>query len=294
VAGQYPTDPRSAPEHPQAGRDHGKVEGASSGDTRSGTGVQGCASSGAGRASPRIGNEGPSETLTVNGHAMGLPGFWQALLAWGRENFRPFPWRLTNDPYRILMAEVMLHRTQARQVVRVYERFIARYPDINALGCATRADLHEILYSLGLQWRIDLIHTMTQALVQHHHGQIPRDKDALMSLPGVSEYVASAVRCFAWGFPEALIDTNTVRVAGRLFGLEVKDSSRRNRTFRELLASLVDQGDPRAFNYALLDLADEICTKRRAPQCDRCPLALWCRSACSGQAGQDTKPCHPV
>jgi len=233
------------------------------------------------------------QTLTVKGHLVQLPVFRAALLAWGRENFRPFPWRLTNDPYRILMAEVMLHRTQARQVVPIYGRFIAKYPDIDALGCTARADLHEVLYSLGLRWRIDLIHTMAQVLVQHHHGQIPQDKDVLLSLPGVSEYVASAVRCFAWGFPEALIDTNTVRVAGRLFGLEVKDSSRRNRTFRELLTALVDQSDPRAFNYALLDLADEICTKRRPPQCDRCPVAVWCRSACQGRAAQDTMSCHP-
>ena len=75
---------------------------------------------------------------------------------------------------------------------------------------------------------------------------------------------------------QPLIDTNTVRVAGRLFGLEIKDSSRRNHRFRELVTALVDPDEPQAYNYALLDLAERICTKKRQPDCFRCPVRKYC------------------
>lgn len=203
--------------------------------------------------------------------------FRSSLIVWGRENFRPFPWRFTKNPYFILVSEVMLHRTKALQVVPVYERFIQQYPDITSLGQATRTELHEILYSLGLRWRIDLIHMMASDLKIRFNGQVPIGKKELLSLPGVSDYIASAVRCFAWDFPEALIDTNTVRVIGRLYGLETKDSSRRNSTFKRRIEELVDSSEPKVYNYALLDLADRLCTKRRLPDCQHCPVQVHCR-----------------
>ncbi|GAB4537251.1 MAG: DNA-binding protein [Anaerolineae bacterium] len=209
-------------------------------------------------------------------HIVEVVAFRKALIGWGRENFRPFPWRLTEDPYRILMAEVMLHRTQALQVVPVYERFIERYPDVESLAQAAREELHETLYSLGLRWRIDLIHKMAGELMERFGGQAPWEKADLLSLPGVSEYIAGAVRCFAWNLPEPLIDTNTVRVVGRLFGLEIKESSRRNRRFRELITALADPDEPRIYNYALLDLADQVCMKKRPPECKVCPAVNWC------------------
>jgi A/G-specific adenine glycosylase len=216
------------------------------------------------------------EFVEAGNHIVDAVAFRKAVIAWGRKNFRPFPWRLTKDPYCLLMVEVMLHRTQAQQVIPVYERFIERYQDVPSLAQATREELHQALYSLGLRWRIDLIHKMAAGLMAHFNGRVPQEKTNLLSLPGVSEYIAGAVRCFAWNLPEPLIDTNTVRVVGRLFGLEIKDSSRRNRRFRELIMALVDPDEPRAYNYALLDLADQICMKKRPPECGRCPVAEWC------------------
>lgn len=158
----------------------------------------------------------------------------------------------------------------------VYERFIEIYPDAASLARASSEDLHLLLFPLGLRWRIDLIWTMAAEIADRFDGRVPKEKDDLLSLPGVSDYIASAVRCFAWNLPEPLIDTNTVRVVGRLFGLKIKDSSRRNRRFRELITTLVDPEHPRAYNYALLDLAHLICHKRRAPECPRCPVQAHC------------------
>lgn len=232
------------------------------------------------------------------GRTVDAVAFRQALIAWGREHFRRFPWRLTEHPYRILMAEVMLHRTQASQVVPAYERFLECYPDVPALSQASKEEVHDILYSLGLRWRIDLIHAMAKELMTRFDGQVPSEKVDLLRLPGVSEYIAGAVRCFTWNLSEPLVDTNTVRVVGRIFGLQIKDSSRRNRQFRELIAGLVDPVEPRAYNYALLDLADQVCTKRRRPDCERCPVLEWCScgisSLCPNQAEKESIRSHQV
>lgn len=217
-----------------------------------------------------------AEMIEANGHAVDVQQFRQQLLEWGRHHFRAFPWRQTTDPYKILMAEVMLHRTQAIQVVPVYNQFIARYPDIEAVAQASPEELSVVLAPLGLHWRIALIATMATDITKRFGGAIPQKKTDLLLLPGVSEYIASAVRCFAWDLPDSIIDTNTVRVIGRLFGLEIKDSSRRNRQFRQLSEALLDPDHPRMYNYALLDLADRICTKKRAPDYDRCPVLSLC------------------
>lgn len=219
-----------------------------------------------------------SETGAVgaNNHSIDAIMLQKSLIKWGRRNFQAFPWRVTKDPYRILVSEVMLHRTQAKQVVPVYERFVRKYPRASNLTQATREELHDILFSLGLRWRIDLIYEMSRYLRDRFDCQVPVATEDLLSLPGVSEYIAGAVRCFAWNMPEPLIDTNTVRIVGRLFGLEVKDSSRRNKRFRQLLAAMVSSDEPRAYNYALLDLAHEICLRRQLPKCSICPIQEYC------------------
>lgn len=209
-------------------------------------------------------------------HNIDLAAFHKDLEDWGKEHFRSFPWRFTASPYHILMAEIMLHRTQASQVAPIYERFIASYPDIPLLSSASREEVHSILYSLGLRWRVDLIMDMVGRITKDFAGQIPQEKTDLLSLPGVSEYIASAVRCFAYNLPDAIIDTNTVRVTGRIFGLEIKDSSRRNPLFRKLIYNLLDLEHPRSYNFALLDLASEVCTKAQRPSCELCPIQKYC------------------
>jgi A/G-specific adenine glycosylase len=220
--------------------------------------------------------ENQSVIVLDGNHAVDAIAFRKALINWGKKNFRAFPWRFTSDPYRILMAEVMLHRTNALQVVPVFERFLERYPDLTTLAEATEKELYEMLYSLGLKWRVRLIYEMAAELVNRLEGQIPADRASLLALPGVSDYIASALRCFAWNQPDALIDTNTVRIVARLFGVPLKDSLRRNKQFMSLTESLVDPEQPKPYNYALLDLANKICLKSQLPVCQNCPVQPQC------------------
>ena len=219
--------------------------------------------------------------VEANGHAIDSVKLGELLLPWGQDNFRAFPWRTTVNPYRILMSEVMLHRTQAIQVVPVYQSFLMTYPNIAVLANAPLHELQDALFSLGLRWRIDLIHRMASEIMIKWGGHIPVERADLLSLPGISEYIAGAVRCFAWNLPEPLADTNTIRIIGRLFRLATIDSSRRSSRFRTLLNSLIHFDEPRRYNYALLDLADGVCTKKRPPDCHLCPLQSLCQTGIS-------------
>lgn len=205
-----------------------------------------------------------------------LSDFQSKILAWGKENFRSYPWRLVDNPYLILIAEIMLHRTQASQVQRIYEDFIGKYPTLDMLSIVSREKLHKELFSLGLRWRIDRLFDMVKILKSNYDSEIPDAKDDLLSLPGINEYIANAVRCFAWNIPEPLVDTNTIRIIGRLFSLEIKPSSRRNKQFKTHLSHLLSQDYPASFNYALLDLADKVCTLKKKPECSICPVLKFC------------------
>ena len=198
------------------------------------------------------------------------------LLQWWSYARRHFPWRETRDPYRILIAEILLHRTRADQVVPLYELFLERFPNVQALAKSTPDELLELFHSAGLQWRWKLLHAMAVDLEKRFRGQIPDSLEDLSSLPGVSHYIASALRCFAFAYPEAILDTNTVRVTGRLFGLPITDSSRRSRLFRAALQSLIDPKHAREFNFALIDFAATIC-KVKSPLHHECPLQGYCR-----------------
>ncbi len=201
--------------------------------------------------------------------------FRKSLIDWGKDNFRQYPWRNTSDPYKILIAELMLHRTQARQVVNTYHKFIRLYPDIKSLGQIKEDDIEKILFSLGLTWRAKLVYVTAKEIILRFNEEIPKNKNDLMSLPGVGDYIASSIRCFAWNIPEPLVDTNTIRVVGRLYNLKTKDSSRRNEQFRKLIEMLVDPEKPRLYNFAILDLADSICSSK-LPNHKSCPVFEFC------------------
>lgn len=204
-----------------------------------------------------------------------LQRFQSNLINWGRVYGRRFPWRDTTDAYKILISEILLHRTRAEQVVPLYETLIRAYPTPSSLARAPMEHLQEHLKSAGLRWRIDLMGATAKDLVSRFGGQIPRSDEDLQSLPGVGPYIAAAVLCFAYGEAVPILDTNTVRILGRVFGLRVTDGSRRSPRFRALMGQLVDPDSPREFNYALLDLGALICRPRR-DQVLLCPLALDC------------------
>jgi A/G-specific adenine glycosylase len=197
------------------------------------------------------------------------------LFSWWKSNKRRYPWRNTKDPYKILVGEVLLHRTQADQVVPIYKSFLKSFPNIKVLAQSNESEILKTLYPIGLHWRSKLLHAMSKEIVEKYNCKVPEDFDTLISLPGISHYIASALRCFAFGYPDVLLDTNTVRVTGRILGLKINDSSRRSRQLRLILEKFIDTQQPREFNWALIDFAALVC-KSRIPVHEKCPVKEFC------------------
>lgn len=200
------------------------------------------------------------------------------LMEWGKHHLRVFPWRETRDPWKILLAEVLLHRTQSLQVLPVYRVMIERFPSPEALALASEKELYDIMHSLGLHWRIPLLLQMARHIVQNYRGKVPETLEELHALPGVSHYIAGAVMVIAYGNPAPVVDTNVVRILGRLLGIPVRESSRKQKRFHRLSRCLVDGPDPRLLFLSLIDLGALICRPHNT-ECFRCPLQEFCKYA---------------
>jgi A/G-specific adenine glycosylase len=197
------------------------------------------------------------------------------LLRWFRRHGRNYPWRKKKDPYRVLIAEIMLQRTKADQVMPVYQLFLRKFPDPHTLADAAPEEIDGIFAMLGLKWRAGKVKELAKVLVSQYNGRVPCSREELLSLPGVGEYVANAVLCFAYGMDVAVIDANVCRVIGRVFGVKPRGEARRDSRFRQIAQRLVPPKEARKFNWALIDFAALICTPQN-PRCDECPLQELC------------------
>lgn len=202
---------------------------------------------------------------------------WASLRSWHRDHGRhDLPWRRQPTPWRVLLAEVLLHRTRAPAVLSLYERAVDRFPSPEYV-IQRRAEWLEMSRPTGLAWRAEVFVRACEILLADHHGQVPERWEALTALPGVGHYIASAVRCFGFRTPEVMVDTNTIRLASRITEEPLSPAHHRNRKVREAVARLAEDGvapGPED-NYALLDLAAEICHPVK-PECPRCPVRFGC------------------
>ena len=201
------------------------------------------------------------------------------LIDWHRDNRRGFPWREAGrKPWHVLMAEMCLHRTRADQVAPVFETLLRTAPTPQAMVEHAEEALLA-MSSLGLQWRAENVVKVAQALVEMFDGEVPDDDFSLRMLPGVGDYVSQAVLCFAFGRRAVLMDTNTTRIVGRIYGHE---ESRRWQLRLDLHQMAGAKGPDAAFNFALLDLGALVC-RAGTPRCDICPLRDYCATG-SGRA----------
>lgn len=189
---------------------------------------------------------------------------------WGVNNNRSFPWRYSNDPYKVLASEFMLHRTRAMQVTPIYELFIRKYPSLYVFSNSKSDEIFDLLSPLGLTWRIE---GMISAFAQlwQMYGEIPLDYEKLKSIKGIGQYIAGATLCFTLNKPYVLVDTNIVRVIGRVFGLDLSGEARRRKVVFNTIENVIDQQSPRLFYYSIIDLAHSICFNNE-PTCFQCPL----------------------
>lgn len=217
-------------------------------------------------------------------------GFSKVLVSWFQTSghSRSFSWRKTSDAYRILIAELLLRRTNARSVEQVYKDFLECYPNLTRFGAAKRSELQRLLFPLGLRWRTDNIVDLANVVKNGSLEDVPSELSELKRLPGIGDYVARAILINAFGARIVAVDNNVVRILCRYFDIAVSDSLRRNAQFQDFSNELLGQYDAREFNYALLDLAATVCTARK-PKCEICALRKGCvfgkESVTSNSAG---------
>ena len=211
-----------------------------------------------------------------------------AIRAWYRPRRRAYPWRRAHpDPYAVLVSEVMLQQTQAPRVAPVFERFLARFPDVGTLARASRPDVIRAWAGLGYNRRAVALHASAIAIEREHHGEVPGTVDALRTLPGVGPYTAGAVASIAFGAAVPAPDVNVRRVVARvLHGREPQELAAAD--LAAAAAAFLDREDPGGWNQALMDVGRELC--RPSPRCAACPLRRGCRFRAAGAPGRPARP----
>lgn len=204
-----------------------------------------------------------------------IVNFRKILLKWYRSNKRRYPWRETDDPFKIIIAEIMLRRTKADQVERVYSQLFTNYPSVKDIANADDERLEKILYPLGLKWRSPTFKLLAREIINKCGGEIPRSRDQLLLLPGVGDYVAGALLSIAFNKREWLVDSNIVRVYRRYFGIPTSKEGRRDKHVIAMSKEYVSYKNPRDANLAILDFSAIICIPIK-PKCTKCPLNNDC------------------
>src|SRR6186997_1655797 len=202
--------------------------------------------------------------------------FRRQLLAWYRAHGRDLPWRTTSDPYHILVSEVMLQQTQVDRVLPKYHEWLAKYPSFEALAAADENDVSATWRPLGYNIRPKRLHAIARESVARFGGQLPSDRETLLSFKGIGAYTAGAIRSFAFRERAAILDTNVARVLFRVF---VRRGDPKAHAMRKHLWAMSEALVPRKhvfdFNQALMDLGATVCVARK-PKCLVCPMTKVC------------------
>ena len=210
------------------------------------------------------------------------PHLARALLDWYDRHRRRLPWRTEPgarpDPYRVWLSEIMLQQTTVPVVAGYFQRFLERWPTLEALA---QAELDEVLHAwqgLGYYARARNLHACAGRVLAEHGGCFPSDEKALRALPGIGRYTAAAIAAIAYDRPATVVDGNVERVIARLRAVETPLPAAKP-TLYALAAELTPETRPGDYAQALMDLGATVCTPRN-PGCLACP---W-RSACQGLA----------
>ena len=204
--------------------------------------------------------------------------FRRKLLTWYRANGRDLPWRRTDDPYHILVSEMMLQQTQVDRVLPKYLEWLEKYPSLTALASAPDTEVDAAWRPLGYNIRPRRLHTIARESVARYGGELPSDEETLLSFKGIGAYTAGAIRSFAFGQRAAILDTNVARVLFRVFvGRGDAKAHAMRKHLWAVSETLVPHKHVFDFNQALMDLGAIVCVARK-PKCSECPMTKLCRS----------------
>ena len=213
------------------------------------------------------------QTKLTNKH---IYKFRSRILKWYEKNKRDLPWRNTQNPYHILVSEMMLQQTQISRVMDYYEQFITLFPDIDTLAQSNSSEVLKAWEGLGYYARARHLHQAAKLISNHRHGQFPQTYEDLIALPGIGTYTAAAVMSIAFNQPYPVIDGNVTRVLCRVFGIEKDPKETKTRHELSYITSeLLPRRRVGIFNQALMELGSTVCHPKD-PQCSECCLRYQC------------------
>ena len=207
-----------------------------------------------------------------------------ALLDWFDSHGVAYPWAVESDPWAIWVSEVMLQQTTVGAVEPRYRRWMKRFPNPESLAEADEEEVLREWEGLGYYSRARNLASAAREICGGYGGRIPSDAAGLKKLPGVGEYIASAVASFAFGERKAAIDANGRRIAQRLSASETWDSALEH-SFRSKIEELMPVENPGRLNAAVMQLGQQVCTPRN-PDCGECPLSPACGAREQGRQGE--------
>ena len=198
------------------------------------------------------------------------------LLKWYAAQQRDLPWRSTDDPYAILVSEIMLQQTQVDRVLPKYQQFLATFPTLTKLAAATTAEVISAWVPLGYNMRAVRLQSIARQVIAEYDGRIPDTINDLLKLKGIGRYTAGAIACFAYRKQVATVDTNIRRVLHRIFlGLEYPKPKINDAEMLTFAERVLPADEAYNWNQALMDLGATICTSNN-PRCTFCPLQTNC------------------
>jgi A/G-specific adenine glycosylase len=216
----------------------------------------------------------PSKTAIDELSPARINWFRRQLSTWADSNLRDFPWRRTQEPYAIFIAENLLQKTEATTVAPIYTNFLSRYPTLESLLATDIEDISQILKPLGLLFRAERIHQSARIILEKHLGKIPDEENELLQLPGIGKYTARAILSQAFSRPSAVLDTNVARILERYFGIRGERVKSRCKILWQAAEIVAPKRKTGRWNLTLLDFGAMICKPK--PDCERCPLAQKC------------------
>lgn len=213
-----------------------------------------------------------------------------SLLPWFDQHGRhDLPWQHPRTPYRVWLSEVMLQQTQVATVIPYFLRFVERFPDISALAAADTDDLMAHWAGLGYYARARNLQAAARRCVEQHAGQLPRNLDALVALPGIGRSTAAAILSQAWGDTHAILDGNVKRVLTRVYGIDGHPSlpavEKQLWVLAEQQLAAVPGGRMTDWTQAQMDFGATLCSRAR-PACALCPLQGQCVALRDGRVAE--------
>ena len=207
--------------------------------------------------------------------------FSETILEWYAANGRDLPWRHTRNPYAIWLSEIILQQTRIAQGQAYWERFMAAFPDVEALAAASEDEVLRLWQGLGYYSRARNLHAAARQIAEQ--GYFPDTLEGIRRLKGVGDYTAAAIGSIAFGLPAAVVDGNVYRVLARHFGIATPvGSTAAKKEFTDLARQLLPADRPGDFNQGMMDFGAMQCTPA-SPACLLCPLAGSCAALATGQ-----------